>query len=373
MTGSLVALELPRTLFATDAVSALAAEAAALGMRRPLLVTDHGLVAAGVVGRLQWGASLSATVFDSVSENPVFADADRGAAMYRHGRCDGVVALGGGSVIDTAKYIALLATNPGSVGDYAGVDGASVSPTAPLIVLPTTAGTGSEANATAGIHPTADKPAVGVASRHLLADLVICDPTLTISLPPRLTAATGVDALTHCIEGYLSRNRHRVAEAFALDGVARVMAWVRRAVLAGDDLEARSQMMVAAYSGGVAIQLGLGPAHAIAITCGDRGFHHGILSGIGVIAAVDTMAAKQPERADDLRRAMGLPEGASIGAAVASLMRELSLPTSLRELNYGAADADALGEIAHHSFFNASAYYHPSRGDYADMIRTSLS
>ncbi len=369
----LVALRLPRTLFAAGASMALASELAAFGVRRPLLVTDAGLVRAGLAARLIEGTGIASACYDSVTENPLFADVDRGALAYAREGCDGVVALGGGSVIDTAKYIAMLATNPGSIDAYMGVPDARIGPGAPLVLLPTTAGTGSEANPTAGIHPTADTVAVGIASPHLLAGLVIIDPELTLSLPPRLTAATGIDALSHCLEGYFSRHRHPVAEMFALDGAARAVRWVEQATSDGGDLRARSEMMLAAYAGGAAIQLGLGPAHAIAITCGDRGFHHGVLSGIGIVAAIDGVAAHQPDRARIVRHALGIDDDRSIGGWTAALMRRVGLPATLRELGYGDADVAALADAAQASFFNASAYHHPSTDEYAAMIGGSLS
>ena len=349
---------------AAGATDQIATQLASLGVNRPLLVTDRGLVRAGIVDRVTAaiGRGASLAVFDGVTENPVFADADAGAAMYAGRGCDGVIALGGGSVIDTAKYIALLATHGGGVARYAGVPEAAVGATAPLIAMPTTAGTGSEANGTAGIHPTSTTTAVGVDSPHLLPRLVILDPELTISLPAKLTAATGIDALSHCVEGYLSRNDNPIAKSIALDGAGRAVRHVRRAYADPRDMEARTEMMTAAFAGGVAIGMGLGPAHAIAITCGDQGFHHGVLSGIGLVAAIDTMAAHQPVRAGALKYALGIGAGDSIAAVIASLMRSLELPGSLGELRYVAADVPELARAAHRSFFNSTAWHRPNGG-----------
>ena len=368
------ALNLPRVLFAAGALSALAGELDALGVRRPLLVTDQGLVAAGLAAKAiaACGKAAPPAVFDSVTENPLFSDVDRGAAWYAEQGCDGVVALGGGSVIDTAKIIALLATNPGSVADYVGVRNVVHGPAAPLIVIPTTAGTGSEASPSAGLHPDAVTASVGMGSRHLVPTLAILDPDLTRSLPVRLTAATGVDALSHCIEGFLSKKDIPLGKSIALDGIARVARCLRRAVADRDDVHARGEMMLAAFAGGAAIGMGLGPAHAVAIVCSDQGFHHGVLSGIGLVVTLDATSAHVPDKAAEIAKALGLAPTASLGQAIASLMRELGLPATLAELNYVPRDLQALAEAAHRSHFNLFAPFHPTVDDYAAMLADSL-
>jgi 4-hydroxybutyrate dehydrogenase len=367
-------LELPRVLLASGALLALGAELDALGVSRPLLVTDQGLVAAGLVATTvsAMGADARPVLFDSVTENPLYADVDRGAALYARERCDSVVALGGGSVLDTAKLIALLATNTGSVAEYVGVPGVAHRAGAPLIAIPTTAGTGSEASPSAGLHPDATAPSVGMRSRHLVPRLAILDPDLTRSLPRRLVAATGIDALSHCIEGYLSNLDLPLGKAIALDGIGRIARHLRRAVADPQDVIARSEMMAGAFAGGVAIGMGLGPAHAIAIACSDQGFHHGMLSGIGIVATLDATAARCPERVDAAARAFGLGPSESLAQAVGALMRELGLPTALHALPYAAADRVRLAEAAHRSHFNLHAPYHPTAADYGAMLADSL-
>lgn len=367
------ALNLPRMLFAAGSLSALAGELESLGIKKPLLVTDQGLVGAGLAAKAMAACGKNTpAVFDNVTENPLFSDVDKGAAWYAQQGCDGVVALGGGSVIDTAKMIALLGTNPGSVADYAGVRNAPHGPSAPLIVIPTTAGTGSEASPSAGIHPDATSPSVGMGSRHLVPVLAILDPDLTRSLPPRLTAATGIDALSHCIEGFLSKKHIPLGKSIALDGIARVARYLRRAATDREDAEARGEMMLAAFAGGAAIGMGLGPAHAVAIVCSDQGFHHGLLSGIGLVATLDATSAHVPERAAEIAVALGLEPTASLSKAVASLMRELGLPATLAELHYVPRDIKALGSAAHQSHFNFFAPFHPTAADYAGMLAGSL-
>ena len=368
------ALTLPRTLFAVGAIRALSSELENLNVRKPLVVTDQGLVAAGVAANVVMACGDAATVvlFDHVTENPLYADVDAGAATYRAHACDGVIAVGGGSVIDTAKMIALLATNGGSVADYAGKPNVRHGRAAPLVVVPTTAGTGSEASPSAGIHPDAVTASVGMNSRHLVPQLALLDPELTLSLPRRLTAATGIDALSHCIEGYLSLRDQPLGKSIALDGIRRVVRHLPRAVADGQDLQARGELMLAAFAGGVSIGMGLGPAHAIAITCSDQGFHHGILSGIGLIATLDATAAHDAARMVAVSEAFGLPAGASLAQGVVTLMRELGLPTSLAQLGYVANDLVSMASAAERSHFNLFAPFRPDASQYAAFLTQSL-
>lgn len=368
-------LDLPRTVCAAGSICTLAGELEALGVRRPLLVTDKGIQAAGLVARLAdaYGNANALAVFGDVTENPLFSDVDRGVALYQQHSCDGVVALGGGSVIDTAKFIALLACNTGHIADYAGKPGVAHKASAPLVAIPTTAGTGSEASHSAAIHPDASAPAVGMSSRHLIPRVAILDPELTTGLPARLAAATGIDALSHCIEGYLSDKDQPLGKAIALEGIARVAGALRRAVAEPADLAARTDMMLAAYAGGVSIGMGLGPAHAVALACSDQGFHHGVLSGIGLVATLEATVAKVPERGAAVGDAFGLAPGASLAAAIADLMRELGLPATLAELGYAADGVQALADAAQRSHFNIFAPAKPTSAEYAAMLAESLA
>lgn len=375
MTASGIAChQLPRTIIGAGAVLRLEQELSALGIDRPLLVTDAGVVRAGIAHRVNKALTIRKPVamLDNVTENPLFADADRGADAYlRHG-CDGVIALGGGSVIDTAKYIALLANNGGSVEDYAGKPDARHRRCAPLAVLPTTAGTGSEASPDAGIHPDADTASTGMSSHAIIPHLALLDPDLTITLPSRLTAATGIDAISHCIEAYFARSTSPFTDALALDGIARAVNAIGVATQSGHNIEARTDMMMAAYAGGVGIGMGLGPAHAIAITCGDQGFQHGILSGIGLVCSIDLVSRHEPIRAAAVARSLGISVGGTLATAIATLMRSLDLPATLKELGYQAGNIAQIAAAAHASPFNMSARHHPSTEVYATMLSRSL-
>lgn len=368
-------LHIPRLTAGRGALAALAGELAQMRARKPLLVTDRVMARLGHVRRTVAAAGEDASVvmFDDVRENPVFADADRGAAAFAEQGCDSVIALGGGSVIDAAKYVALIAVNGGRVSHYAGAPETAIRRCAPLIAIPTTAGTGSEASPDAGIHPHARAASVGMSSPMIVPDAALLDPKLTLTLPSRLTAATGVDALSHCIEGYFSRRRTPLSDLLALDGIRRVWRSIERATADGGDLSAREDLMIAAFAGGVSIGMGLGPAHAVAIACSDQDFPHGILSGIGLVCALDLAARADPARARDIADAMNLRGEASLSEAVAEKLRALGLPSTLGALGYSMKDLAAAAGAAHRSPFNLWAPYHPSAQDYERMLRISLT
>lgn len=364
-------LQLPRTHFAPGAVGRLPAELHALGVVRPLVISDRGLLDAGVLGQVTQHLAQRAAVFDRVTPNPLFADVDAACSLYRNEACDGVVAVGGGSVLDVAKYVALLATHDGTVRDFVGRPEPFCRPGAPLVAVPTTAGTGSEASPDAGVHADAESASVGISSRWATPQVALLDPQLTSTLPRRLTAATGIDALSHCIEGFLSRTDSPVADALALDGIRRVRTHLPRAVAQGTDLAARSEMLVAGYVGGVAIGMGLGPGHAIAIPCGDQGLHHGVLSGIGIVATLDAVLEHVTDKGLLLRRALDVPEGGSASVAVAALMRALGLPATLAEAGYRIRDLSALAQACHDCVFNLAARWHPTAADYRRLLEAS--
>jgi alcohol dehydrogenase class IV len=367
-------LQLPRTFLARGSLLALPEELKALGLERPLLVTDSGLVKCGVFGRVckVLDGAVSYAVFDAVPENPTYDGVDRAAEVYRSQGCDGAVAIGGGSVIDTAKLVAVLGGHTGTASDYVGHSDRVTAATAPLIVIPTTAGTGSEASPDAGIHPDARTVSSGITSRHVIPRVALCDPETTVSLPPRLTAATGLDALSHCIEGFLATTFCPPADAMALDGIRRVFRYLPAATANGDDIDTRLQMMVAAFEGGVAIGKGLGPAHAIAIACGDQGLHHAMLSAVGILASLPVMESHAQHRVRAIAEAMGLKAEQSAADGVRSLMRQVGLPISLRGIGYSAGDVSVLARDAAKSHFNLTSPYAPSETEFARMIGAVL-
>lgn len=366
-------LELPRTIFAVGAVARLPQELHAMGVQRPLVITDTGLRANRVLHEVMAHLPADTPLFDQVTPNPVFANIDEACKQYRAAACDAIVAVGGGSVLDVAKYVALIATHGGTVRDYVGQSEPFSRPAAPMVAIPTTAGTGSEASPDAGIHQDAFSASTGISSRWAVPHVALLDPQLTIRLPTHLTAATGIDALSHCLEGYLSKVNSPVADALALDGVRRVLAHIEQATRHGNDLAARSEMLVAGYLGGVAIGMGLGPAHAIAISCSDQGLHHGVLSGIGVVATLDSVLARLPAQRAVLATLFGVGGDQSLSAAMAALMQRLGLPATLGAAGYVTDDLDQLSEAAHNSVFNFSSRWHPNALVYHQWLKASLA
>jgi len=369
--------KIPKLLFGNGAIRCLREELEDIGAHKPLLMTDRGLVTCGVFSLVldalgEWPAGSAPVMFTEVPENPTYEAVDQAAAVFRASGCDAVVAVGGGSVIDTAKMVAVLAGHPGPAEYYVGHSERITRRTAAIVAVPTTAGSGSEASPDAGVHPSANTPSSGVTSQFVVPHAAVCDPELTVTLPPRLTAATALDALSHCIEGYLSNTSSPLVDALALDGIARAWAHMVAATNEGRDLAARGQLMLAAFAGGVAISKGLGPAHAIAISAGDQGLHHGLLSGLGLVATAPLIQKKAPGRYADIARAMGLPANGDVARPLRHMIMRLSLPSSLEQMGYKLDSLPLLARAAAESHFNLTSPYKPSAAEYEEMILTIL-
>jgi len=367
-------LQFPRVHLDFGAVKMLPIELAALGITRPLLLTDQGLLRCGMLARVRdtVRGKNDMVVFDEVPENPTIAGVDQAIALYRREGCDGIVALGGGSVIDTAKAVAVLAGHPGPITNYLGKPDSITEKVAPLIVLPTTAGTGSEASRGAGIHADAKSRATGLNSHYIVPRVAICDPDLTVSLPPRLTAGTGMDALSHCIEGFLTTSDNPLGKTLALDGVRHVVANIERAVKDGSDREARKGMMLAALEGGMAIHMGLGPVHAIANATGDQGLHHGMMVTIALPTVLRLHAKHVPEKLEVLAGALGAKPGQSSADVIEDLNARVGLPPTLRALGYKGGDLDDMAQDCAKSHFLGRSPYRPSAAEFKTMLATVL-
>ena len=363
-------MQVPRIHFDFGAIAVLGEEIACQKMKRPLLVTDRTLIDVGAIERVSavLGASSGPAVFAEVPPNPTADAVGLGASLYRDGRHDGLIAVGGGSVIDCAKAIALLATHPGPISTYLGHADRIVTTPAPLIAVPTTAGTGSEVSRGCGIHPDERSRAHGINHPLMVPSVAVCDPELTLSLPERLTAATGLDALSHCIEGFLANAANPLVDAIALDGVRRIFTHLRRAVEDGRNREARWHVMMAAVAGGVSIYKGLGPAHAIANTCGDRGLHHGTLVTVALPPVLRLMAVKVPQKMSALADAIGVAGGTAVPESVATLNAAVGMPDTIGALGYGSHDLYEMAHDAATSFFNRSTPYRPTTDDYRRLI-----
>ena len=324
------------------AVRLLPQECERSGMHRPLVVSDAGVRAAGVLDRaLAALGDLPHAVFDQTPSNPTEAAVRAAAAVYAAEHCDGLIAVGGGSSIDLAKGVAIAATHPGPLKTYATIEGGSTKIServAPLIAVPTTAGTGSEV-ARGAIVIVADGRKLGFHSWHLVPKTAICDPELTLGLPPLLTAATGMDAIAHCMETFMAPAVNPPADGIGLDGLERGWSHIERATRDGADREARWNMMSASMQGAMAFQKGLGCVHSLSHSLGgvDPRLHHGTLNAMFLPAVVRFNASAESirleRRLERMARAMGLAscdaEGNAVAEAIVQMNARLGLPSGL--------------------------------------------
>ena len=328
-----------------SAVKLLPQECERTGMRRPLVVTDAGVRAAGVLDKaLAALGALPHAVFDQTPSNPTEAAVRAATALYAAERCDGLIAVGGGSSIDLAKGVAIAATHDGPLKTYATIEGGSPKITdrvAPLIAVPTTAGTGSEV-ARGAIVIVDDGRKLGFHSWHLVPKTAICDPELTLGLPPLLTAATGMDAIAHCMETFMAPAVNPPADGIALDGLERAWVHIERATRDGSDREARWNMMSASMQGAMAFQKGLGCVHSLSHSLGgvNPKLHHGTLNALFLPAVVKFNAGAESmvrdRRLARMAHAMGMGACDSAGNEIAEAIREmnqrLGLPSGLAAL-----------------------------------------
>jgi alcohol dehydrogenase class IV len=344
---------LTKIQFDFGAVSLLPEELAALAVRRPLVVTDKGITACGLVERTTavLPGDMAPTVFDGTPENPTEAAVLQALELYREADCDGVIGFGGGSSLDLAKAVRLKASHDGPLASFALIDGGLARIRAdmpPLVAIPTTAGTGSEVGRGAVI-VLSDGRKVSLISPHMLPSVAICDPELTLGLPPGLTAATGLDAMAHCIETFLSPLVNPPAEAIALDGLGRVVRHIETAYRDGGDREARWQMMMASMEGAMAFQKGLGAVHGMSHPLGalpGLKLHHGTLNAVVMPAVLRFNADHVGAKYDRIAEVMGLGFGTEVIGAVADLNRRLGMPAGLREMGVEKA---SFAELARHA------------------------
>ena len=336
---------LPQIHLDFGVVRLLRAECERAGIQRPLVVTDPGVRAAGVLDLALAGlAGLPHAVFDRTPSNPTEAGVRAAVVLCRDQGCDGLVAVGGGSSIDLAKGVAIAASHDGALKTYATIEGGSAKITPkvlPLIAVPTTAGTGSEV-ARGAIVIVDDGRKLGFHSWHLVPKTALLDPELTLALPAGLTAATGMDAIAHCIETFLSAAVNPPADGIAIDGLARGWAHVERATRDGADREARWNMMSASMQGALAFQKGLGCVHSLSHSLGgvDPRLHHGTLNAMFLPAVVRFNAGaetvQRERRLQRLASAMGLagcdPQGDAIAEAIRAMNARLGLAPGLAAL-----------------------------------------
>jgi alcohol dehydrogenase class IV len=324
--------------FDFGAISLLATECQRVGITRPLIVTDQGIRAAGVLDKaIAALGGLHHAIFDQTPSNPTEAAVRAAAAIYIAQKCDGLIAVGGGSAIDCAKGVAIAATHEGPLSYYATIEGGSTRITdkvAPLIAVPTTSGTGSEV-ARGAIIIVDDHRKLGFHNWLLVPKTAICDPELTLGLPPMLTAATGMDAIAHCMETFMAASFNPPADGIALDGLERAWAHIERATRNGQDREARRQMMSASMQGAMAFQKGLGAVHSLSHSLGgvNPRLHHGTLNAMFLPAVVrfnsQADSVKTEKRLERMAHAMGLQSVTDIAPAIRDMCARLGLPTGL--------------------------------------------
>ncbi len=364
---------LSRIRFDFGALAHLRDEAARLGLRRPLLVTDKGIAGAGIVQRtLDAARPLRPVLFDATPENPTEAALNQCLAIWREHGCDGVIALGGGSAIDLGKAVALITSHGGRLADYDVKAGGAdrIGKVSPQIAIPTAAGTGAEVGRACVMLLDSGARCVPV-SLNMVADTVICDPELTLTLPAHLTAATGIDALSHGVEALCSPWENPPAAAIARDAVRLAARWLPVAVADGANRNARYQMMMAALMGGMCLQKALGAAHAMANPLGALGLHHGTLIGVLLPHVLRFNNGHADAAFDDLRAAMGLPAGVTLHDAVARLVADIGLPARLGQLGVTQDLLPDMADKAATDHLSATNPRPATSADYLELLRAA--
>jgi alcohol dehydrogenase class IV len=363
----------------------LPSECARIGITRPLVVTDPGVRAAGVLGQAQEAlGGLPHAVFDGTPGNPTEAAVRAAVEVLRANGCDGLVAVGGGSSIDLAKGVAIAATHDGPLKGYATIEGGSPrigEQVLPLIAVPTTAGTGSEV-ARGAIIIVDDGRKLGFHSWHLVPKAALLDPELTLGLPAVLTAATGMDAIAHCMESFMAPAVNPPADGIVLDGLERGWAHIERATRDGSDREARWNMMSASMQGALGFQKGLGCVHSLSHSLGgvNPRLHHGTLNALFLPAVVRFNAAadsmQRERRLQRMARAVGLPgcgeDGAELAQALRDLNRRLGLPRGLADLGVSRDVFDKVIDGAMADHCHKTNPRMATRDDYRALLEASL-
>ncbi|WP_417329294.1 iron-containing alcohol dehydrogenase [Halomonas cupida] len=370
---------LTKIQFGDHAIDELANELNQLGITTPLFITDKGLSATPVLESVVNAAQLSATaiIFNETPANPTEEAVDRALNHLKLQGCDGIVAVGGGSSIDLAKAVALMATHPAPLRQYAVIDGGSArigEAVLPLIAVPTTAGTGSEVGR-ASLITMQDSRKLGFLSPHLIPTVAICDPVLTLGLPTYLTAATGMDAIAHCIETYLSPKVNPPAEAIAMDGLRRASRHLFDAVENGQNLEARREMMMAALEGAMAFQKGLGAVHSLSHALGglhELGLHHGTLNALLMPTVLRFNESHCEKKYENIKEAMGLTPEVDLAAEFDRINIKLGMPRRLGELGVTESMLDQAAQWAYEDHSTATNPRPATKQDFFDMLMEVL-
>lgn len=349
-----------RIVFGEGAAMQCGSEALRFGGRRALLVADEGIEAAGPLGPIRGALDATGVAHDSVlniSSNPLESEVLSAARAFDAFKADIVIGVGGGSVLDVAKLVRLAATHPAPLALYDDAVGGGeniVGPLPPMIAIPTTAGTGSEVGRSGVITIQATNRKTVIFSPLLLPDVAILDPGVTQTMPPMMTAATGMDALTHLVEAYCSVGDHPMADAIALGGIRLCHRSLHAAVEDGKDLKARGEMLKAGMMGAVAFQKGLGACHSLAHPLSTEfGMHHGLANAICLPAVLDFNRSAIPDRIAEIARQLGVrSDDASTlsfecAGAVRALRGAIGLPSDLRSQGVEESDLPRLAALAY--------------------------
>jgi len=339
--------------FGAGRVSELPDALKAAGIAKPLLVTDPGIVNMPMLAKALENlrsAGRSAAIFSQVQANPVDHNVEAGVAAYRAGRHDGVIAFGGGSALDVGKVVAFMVGQTRPMWDFEDIGDwwtrADAAGIAPVVAVPTTAGTGSEVGRAGVITESASHTKKVIFHPKMMPVVTICDPELTIGLPPHLTAGTGMDALAHCLEAYCAPGYHPMAEGIAVEGLRLVKENLARAVADGTDIEARGHMMSAAAMGATAFQKGLGGIHALSHPVGALyNTHHGTTNAVFMPYVLAFNAKAISERMARLSMWLGLGTHGTTGVIdwILSLREQVGVPHTLAGLE---VDGERIDEIA---------------------------
>lgn len=374
----------PKVVGGAGSIKQLPRELTALGVSRPLVVTDKGIIKVGLIDKVTSvlkDAQVPYVVFGDVETNPTTEAVESGLKLLKEHRCDGLVAVGGGSAIDTAKSIGVVAQNGGSISEYEGFDKFANYPL-PLVAIPTTVGTGSEVTKGAVITDTKRHFKMVIASSKMYAKVALLDPTLLTSLPAFLTAATGMDALTHAIEAYISTGANPIADALNLKAISMIAGSLRQAVASGS-VETMYQMQLASCIAGIGFHnVGLGLVHAMAHpVSGYYGVHHGVANAILLPRVMEYNLIACPERFADIAQAMGeetrgltmMEKASKAIEAVRKLSDDVGIPKGLRQV--GVTDETRIEKMAEDTLLSVDLPTNPRRYDkktIADLYRLSL-
>ena len=358
---------------------AVAAEVDGLGLNRPLIITDEASAQSGLLSLVHDALPDEVEGYDysNASAPPTLAAARSAARLYRDAGCDGLVGLGAAAAIDLAKAVAVAVSHDDPLSTYDAREGGiarikDILP--PLIAIPTMAGTGAEAGCSAHL-VRGNGCRIDLVSPLLVPRVAICDPTLTVDQPPDLTAGAGMEALTHCVETYLSTAYNPPADGIALEGLKRVTAYIERAVEKGEDLNARRELMAASINGALALQKGLGGVHAASHALGGLdGYElpHGALNAVLLPHVLTFNAPAVADRYSALEQAMGLNAQTGLAEGIAGLAQRLGLPAGLEAMGVDEAAIKAAAPLAERDHTNGTNPRRASASDYRAIMQAAL-